>query len=396
MIERNSYIDKLQPFIGKNLIKVLSGQRRIGKSELLKIIRERLQKTGTPCIYINKEDYEFDSIRDYHTLIAYVNSQSKTEYTALFIDEVQEIKEFEKALRHFHTTGKYDIYVTGSNANLLSSDLATILSGRSIVIEVYSLSYTEFLLFHKLKDSNDTFLTYLQYGGMPNLIHLPLEQNITQDYLRNIYNTILVKDVITRNNIRNVGFLKTLVNFLADNAGSITSPKSISDYLKSQNTKISPAVVQDYLNYLAEAYFIHKVQRTDLQGKKIFENGDKYYFNDFGIRNSLVGYRSSDISKVLENTVYLHLKIAGYEVNVGHDRTKEIDFVAKRNNELLYVQVCYQLENKKTIDREFGNLLAIKNNYRKVVVSMDPTSNSTNMGIEHIHIRDFCSSILDV
>lgn len=394
MIVRDIYLSRIRPFIGKNLIKVISGQRRIGKSELLKIIRNELIDSQVECIYINKEDYEFDSISDYHKLIKYVEDNSSSEKVALFIDEVQEIGEFEKALRHFHTKGNYDIYVTGSNAQLLSGELATLLSGRSIVVEVYSLSYPEFLLFHKMDDNETSFETYVTVGGMPNLIHLPLEKNIISDYLRNIYNTILVKDVITRHNIRNVSFLRNLATFLADNTGSITTAKSISDYMKSQQIKISPSIVQDYLGYLSEAYFIHSARRSDLKGKRILESGEKFFFNDIGMRNALVGYKQSDISKILENIVYLHLRVAGYEVTVGQERNKEIDFVATKKNELLYVQVCYQLNSQKTVDREFGNLLAIKNSYPKMVVSMDKTSGATTLGIRHIHIRDFCKEVV--
>jgi predicted AAA+ superfamily ATPase len=391
--QRTIYLDRLRPFIGNNLIKVITGQRRIGKSELLKIVRHELTENGIACIYINKEDYAFDSIKDYHSLIAYVEENTTQEPTALFIDEVQEIGEFERALRHFHTLGAYDIYVTGSNAGLLSSELATLLSGRSIAFEVFSLSYTEFLDFHDLPDATESFDHYLHIGGMPNLIHLPREQSVVDEYLRNIYNTILVKDIITRYNIRNVPFIRSLSIFLADNIGSVTTSKSISDYLKSQQIKISPSVVQDYLRYISEAYFVHQVSRSNLQGKKILEIGEKYFFNDIGMRNALIGYRASDIGKILENVVYLHLRIAGYSVTVGHERNREIDFIAQRNNETLYVQVCYILENQNTIDREFGNLLAIKNNYPKMVVSMDTSSNTSYQGIKHQHIKDFCQEI---
>ena len=393
IFNRSLYYKQISPFIGKNLIKVVTGQRRVGKSCFLRqILNEIMQKDEqTQIIFINKEDFAFDSIRNYVDLIEYVESKTTTSKSiALFIDEIQEIENFEKALRHFHSKEIFDIYCTGSNANLLSGELATLLSGRSIEIEILSLTYPEFLQFHKLKDNQESFDKYLFFGGMPNLIHFNLSEDIVYDYLKNLYNTIIVKDVITRHSIRNVTFLRNLSLYIAENTGSIISAKSISDYLKSQHIKMSSVLVQNYLSYLSEAYFIHKVNRSDIQGKKIFEIGEKYFFNDIGMRNALIGYRVSDISKILENIVFLHLKSAGYQITVGKDRTKEIDFVARKKSELLYVQVCYLLKEQSTIEREFGNLRKIKNNYPKIVVSMDKTSKASYEGIEHFHVKDFC------
>lgn len=393
---RSLYYKQISPFIGKNLIKVVTGQRRVGKSFFLKQILNEIKQEDeqTQIIFINKEDFAFDSIRNNADLVNYVESKTTTSKSiALFIDEIQEIENFEKALRHFHSKEIFDIYCTGSNANLLSGELATLLSGRSIEIEILSLTYPEFLQFHKLKDDLDSFDKYLFFGGMPNLIHFNLSEDIVYDYLNNLYNTIIVKDVITRHSIRNVTFLRNLSLYIAENTGSIISAKSISDYLKSQHIKMSSVLVQDYLSYLSEAYFIHKVNRSDIQGKKIFEIGEKYFFNDIGMRNALIGYRVSDISKILENIVFLHLKSAGYQITVGKDRTKKIDFVARKKSELLYVQVCYLLKEQSTIEREFGNLQKIKNNYPKIVVSMDKTSKASYEGIEHFHVKDFCLNL---
>ncbi len=227
---------------------------------------------------------------------------------------------------------------------------------------------------------------------MPNLIHFPLEDEIIFNYLKNVYNTIIVRDVIEKYNIRNSVFLRNLSKYLADNVGSIVSAKRISDYLKSQQIKMSPAMVIEYISYLCNAFFIYKIKRSDLQGKKIFEINEKYFFNDIGLRNSLIGYKSSDINKILENIVFNHLKIKGYKINVGKDKNKEIDFVAQKDNEINYFQVCYRLDNESTIKREFGNLQNISNNYPKYVISMDKTSKATIEGIKHIHIRDFCKN----
>lgn len=393
---RNTYIERIKPYIGTNLIKVIIGQRRVGKSYFIKQIMEIVNKDSPEIqiIYINKEDYAFDRIKSYSDLITYVEEATKQQKVALFVDEIQEIDEFERALRHFQTKECFDLYCTGSNSTLLSGNLASLLSGRCIEFEIFSLSYAEFLQFHKLNDTNESFEKYFTFGGMPNLIHLPLDTEIVFNYLKNVYNTIIVRDVIERHSIRNVIFLRNLTHFIADNTGSLVSGKRISDFLKSQKVNISPALVSEYLAYLCETFFIFKVQRSDLQGKKIFEIGEKYYFNDLGLRNSLVGYKVSDINKLLENIVFMHLKIAGYNVTVGQDRNKEIDFVAQKNNERIYVQVCYRLENESTISREFGNLMKIKDNYQKYVVSMDATSLTTVEGIIHEHIRDFCLRLI--
>ena len=395
-IKREIYLNQILPFVEKNLIKVITGQRRVGKSFFLRQIMQyiKTQKSETQIIYINKEDFEFDSIKNYSELINSVETQKTKTNIALFIDEIQEISKFEKALRHFLVQDNYDIYCTGSNASLLSGDLATLLSGRSIEVEIYTLSYPEFLLFHKLENNIDSFEKYTVYGGMPNLIHLPLKDEIVFNYLKNVYNTIIVRDVIERFNIRNSVFLRNLSQYLADNVGSLVSGKRISDYLKSQQIKMSPAMIIEYISYLCDAYFIYQVKRSDLQGRKIFEINEKYYFNDIGLRNSLIGYKASHINKILENIVFNHLKIANYKINVGQDRNKEIDFVAQKNNEIIYIQVCYRLERQSTIDREFGNLQKIKNTYPKYVVSMDKTSKTTVEGIRHLHIIDFCKEIL--
>jgi len=393
---RITYIERIKAYIGTNLIKVIVGQRRVGKSYFIRQIIDLL-KTNSPetqIIYINKEDYEFDSIRNYSDLIAFVEANSSSAQIALFIDEIQEIGEFERALRHFQTKGNFDLYCTGSNSTLLSGNLASLLSGRCIEFEVFSLSYPEFLQFHRLDDSDESFEKYYTFGGMPNLIHLPMNNEIVFNYLKNVYNTIIVRDVIERHAIRNALFLRSLTQFVADSCGSLVSGKSISDFLKAQKVNISPAMVSEYLSYLCETFFLFKVQRSDLRGKKIFEVGEKYFFNDTGLRNSLVGFKIQDINKLLENIVFMHLKMAGYTITVGQDRNKEIDFVAQKNNELIYIQVCYLLQNETTISREFGNLSKIKNHYPKRVVSMDKSSLTTVEGIKHQHIRDFCMWIL--
>lgn len=393
-IERPLYIDRLKPFIGKSLIKVLIGQRRVGKSFLLMQVRDLIKKQSpdTQIIYINKEQHEFSKIKNSDDLFLYLKENVKENgKVALFIDEIQDIESFEITLRDLVTRGNYDIYCTGSNANLLSSELATFLSGRYIEIKVFGLSYTEFLVFYNLQDSVATFQNYLKFGGLPYLINLNTEIQVAYEYLTSIYNTILLKDVVTRFKVRNVKFLENLIAFLADNIGSMVSSKKISEYLKSQKINISTQVVIDYLGYLETSFLIFKVKRTGIEGKKVFEIGEKYFFEDIGIRNAIVGYKTSDIHKILENVVYLHLRMAGYSVTVGQEGNKEIDFIAQKSGEKIYVQVAYMLTNEGTINREYENLLEISDNFPKYVVTMDElTEISTYKGINRMHIKDFC------
>ncbi len=393
-IERPLYIDRLKPFIGKSLIKVLIGQRRVGKSYLLMQVRDLIKKQSpdTQIIYINKEQHEFSKIKNSEDLFLYLKENVKGNgKVALFIDEIQDIESFEITLRDLVTRGNYDIYCTGSNANLLSGELATFLSGRYIEIKVFGLSYTEFLVFYNLQDSVASFQNYLKFGGLPYLINLNAEVQVAYEYLTSIYNTILLKDVVSRFKVRNVKFLENLIAFLADNIGSIVSSKKISEYLKSQKINISTQVVIDYLGYLETSFLIFKVKRTGIEGKKVFEIGEKYFFEDIGIRNAIVGYKTSDIHKILENVVYLHLRMAGYSVTVGQEGNKEIDFIAQKSGEKIYVQVAYMLTNEGTINREFGNLLEISDNFPKYVVTMDEmTDMSTYKGINRMHIKDFC------
>lgn len=397
-INRPLYIERIEPFIGKSLIKVITGQRRVGKSFLLMQIIDYIKKTEpkTQIIYINKEHYEFSDIKNSADLFAFIRNNVKTgSKVALFIDEIQEITSFELVLRDLITKKNYDIYCTGSNANLFSAELATLLSGRCIEIKVYSLSYGEFLIFHNLQNSNSSFQNYIAKGGLPYLINLSNETRIVNEYLTNIFNTIILKDVVVRFNIRNVRFLENLVAFIADNVGHLVSSKKISDYLKSQRVDISSQVVMDYLSYLESSFLISKVRRSAISGKKIFEIGEKYFFEDIGIRNSIVGYNINDIHKLLENIVYLHLRMAGYTVTIGVEGNKEIDFIAQKASERIYVQVAYLLTNQNTIQREFENLIGIPDNFPKYVVTMDELSEtSTYKGINRIHIKDFCLSIV--
>lgn len=397
IIFRQKYQDKIQPYIKKQLIKVLTGQRRVGKSYILKQLMQQISinEPESNIVYINKEDLSFDKIKSASDLNTYVIENTvKGVSNYIFIDEIQEIKEFEKAMRSLLLDPTYDLYCTGSNANLLSGELSTYLSGRFIEIPVHSLSYSEFLTFHKLENSNESLMKFMKFGGLPYLRHLELESEIIYGYLKGVYNTIVYRDIIMRNEVRNSVFLENLVLFLADNIGQLFSAKKISDYLKSQNTNIASSQIISYLNHLTNAFLIHKVRRTNIGGKKIFETGDKYFFEDIGLRNAIFEFKQSDISKLMENIVYNHLLYNDYEVKIGKLGQNEIDFVCTRRGDIIYVQVCYLLVHQSTYDREFGNLEKIKDNYPKMVISMDEFAGNSIKGIQHINLRNFLISTL--
>ncbi len=392
-IKRPYYLDRIRPFMNKDIIKVLVGQRRVGKSYLLfqiidELIRQGTKKSG--ILYINKELHEFEPIRDYRDLLSYISHVAKSQkITALLIDEIQGISQFEAALRDLQAGGRYDIYCTGSNADLLSGELAANLSGRYVEMEVYSLSYPEFLVFHNLDNTEASLLKYMKYGGLPYLVNLDMNDIVVYDYLRSINNTILFKDVVARYKIRNVAFLERLIEYIADNTGSLVSAKKISDFLKSQKTNISPNIVLNYLSFLSNAFLIFRVRRSEIGGKRIFEINEKYYFQDSGLRHALVGYQPSDINKMLENIVYMHLRASGYAVTVGQLGAKEVDFVCEKRGDRLYVQVAYLIPDKKAREREFGNLHQIRDNYPKFVVSMDKMMEGGEKGVRHLHITQF-------
>lgn len=396
-ISRPIYLNRISPFIGQNLIKVLIGQRRVGKSFLLMQLIDKIKEAepDAPILYINKELHEFEDIQDHTSLNKYLAERIKAgQRNYIFIDEVQDILNFEKSLRSLQAKGEHDIYITGSNAFLLSGELATYLSGRYVEFKIFGLTYGEFLDFRKVVDSNDNFFQYLKFGGLPYLVNLELNDHTVFEYLRNIYAAILFKDVVARHSIRNISLLENLIKYLADNIGNLLSAKGISDFLKAQKVSVSPNVILNYLSFLEEAFFILKVNRTELRGKKIFEIGQKYYLEDMGLRHAILGYRSSDIGKLLENMVYIHLRIAGYQVHIGKYQDKEIDFVCERGNEKLYIQVAYLLADEQTIKREFGNLELITDNYPKYVLSMDEQASGNRAGIKHVHVRDFLRGLI--
>ena len=393
-IRRQSYIDKIEKYLGKETIIVLVGQRRVGKSCILNMIRDdKMADSDNNVIYIDKEKWQYDAIQTYRDLNEYIEKHwANDKYNYILIDEVQDIEEFERSVRSFRTEPNTDIIITGSNARMLSNELSTLIGGRYKEIYIQSLSYNEFLEFHNLSDNDESLSLYIQYGGMPGLAKIGLEEDDAREYQIDIYHTVLLKDVIMRNQIRNVPFLENLVRFLADNIGKLISANSIAKYMKSQGESITSSVVINYISFLCEAYILHKVNRYDIHGKRIFENNDKFYFEDNGVRNAIAGgTREGDIEKVIENIIYEHLIRLGYQVYVGQLQAGEIDFVCtKPEGQRIYVQASYIIAEQATREREFGNLRSIKDNYPKYVISMTPllTKNDDD-GITHIHLRKF-------
>ena len=392
IIERGTYLAKVEKFIEKDLIKVFIGQRRVGKSYLLKAtINHILNKLPhANIIYIDKELYDYDHINTYHDLINFVENELRPETNNyLFIDEIQEISDFQKALRHFQNKRSADIYISGSNADMLSGELATLLSGRYIEINVNSLSYLEFLDFHQLKDDDESLFKYLKWGGLPYIKNIEKSDEVIFEYLKNILSTIVYRDILHRYKIRNVDFFDRLILYTASNVGNLITSKKISDYLKSQKVDISTKVVLTYLHYLQNAFLLHKLNRVDVHSKKIFEINNKYYFEDWGLRNALIGINRYSVPDILENVVFSHLKFLGYKLSVGVLKNLEIDFIAEKSDEKIYIQVAYLITDEKVKQREFGNLLQIKDNYPKYVVSLDPVQLSQIHGVKHIHLREF-------
>ncbi len=393
-IIRKPYLDKIEQAFGKDIIIVLIGQRRIGKSYLLRQLKEEKAKdSSNNIIFVDKEKKEFDDIRNYRDLNAFIDEhrvEGKRNY--ILVDEIQDIEEFERSVRSYREEPDIEIVITGSNSLMLSSELTTLIGGRYKEIYVHALSYDEFLTFQQLPDNDESLAKYINLGGLPGLRKTGLDENDVREYQQDVLNTVLLKDVIMRNNIRNPVFLENLMRFLADNAGKIISANSISKYMRGQGQNITSTAIINYIQALCETYVIHKVNRYDIHGKRLFETNDKYYFEDNGIRNCLGGgNREGDIEKVMENVVYNHLVRLGYEVTVGQLQASEIDFVcSKPTGERVYVQVAYIIADAATREREFGNLRAINDNYPKYVISMTPlVTRSNDDGIIHLNLRKF-------
>lgn len=394
LIARPHYYSKVEKLLGKGILIVLTGQRRVGKSYVMRELVQKKQQQENACvIYIDKEKTAFDFIQTYKDLVTFVDEHMEAgKHTYILIDEVQEIEDFERGLRNYYDSSEIDIVITGSNSDTLSGDLATLLSGRYVEIFVQGLSYAEFLIFHHLEDNDDALQKYINYGGLPGLRPMGLDDpEVIRQYLQGVYNTILVKDIVSRKKVRNVPFLENLIRYVGDNIGKPLSATNIQNYMNSNKSEVSKNLILKYLRAIAEAYLVHNVTRYNLHGKKLLESNDKYYFGDVGLRNFVVGgRRANDIEKIVENLVYQHLVRMGYKVAVGQMYATEIDFVATKGDDTIYVQASYLITEESTFQREFGNLQKINDNYPKYVVSMTPFMDSSKYeGIIHIPLKDF-------
>lgn len=396
IINRPIYLNHIVSLLDRGTMIILIGQRRVGKSFMLKQVQEWILKNfpSANVLYISKELHAFSHITNADELYNFVDVRLEAGVkNYLLIDEVQDIKDYENALRSLHAEERCQIIATGSK---FSSELSTRLAGRYIEIPIHSLTYREFLQFHKLEDSDKSLQEYLRVGGLPGLCHYDiLDESQVRDYLQGVYNTVMLRDVIAREGIRNVPFIENLASFVADNIGKLISVRNIANTMTSQGSKTSDMLTASYLKYLCNAYIIAATQRYDIHGKRLFEQNYKYYFTDHGLRNLLCGFNPrGSIEKIIENVIYLHLVTQGFKVTVGMLRNTEIDFVATRGEKTLYIQATYLLASDETVNREFGNLQTIKDNHPKYVVSMDPVSGnfSEYPGIIHLHLRQFLTT----
>ena len=393
-IFRDKYIEKIKNFIDKPIVKILTGMRRVGKSTILKTIKNDVLKDipEENKIYMNFESFEYFEINNASSLKEYLNEKLKDQKGKVyfFFDEIQLVEDWEKVINALRVSFDSDIYITGSNSKLISGDLATLLAGRYVEFEIQPFTFDEFSqINNKLNLSRDElFQKFIKIGGMPGLKYFKLEEEVSQKYLNDIYNTVLVKDVLNYNNIRDVDIFNRILSFVMQNIGATFSASAIKNYLKSENRNISVDTVLNYLEYCNRAFVLKKVPRFDLEGKKLLKVDEKYYLTDHGFRQSMGFSNLKDIEKTLENIVYIELISRGYDVKIGKVKDREIDFVAKRGEIISYFQISYLMENEKTREREFGVYDLIKDNYPKYVLSMDKLDFSQK-GIIHKNIIDF-------
>ena len=395
MINREQYLEQIRPFMDKDIIKVLTGMRRTGKSALLQLIQQDLMNRGIVkdrILSINFESMEYaasDVTAIYRKVMDYAANQTSRLY--IFFDEIQEITAWEKLVNSLRVDLDCDIYITGSNSRLLAGELATYLAGRYIEIKVYPLSFLEISSVNKEKDDQLLFSEYIEKGGMPFIYanNLPVDEAIK--YLRDIYSSIILKDVVSRHTIRDVDLLNRISYYVLFNVGNTFSGSNVEKYLKNEKRRISTETIYNYVSYLQEAFFIHMAKREDLLGKKILSTGEKIFAGDHGIREALLGSNKRDIAQILENIVYIELLRRGYDVTVGKDEVREVDFIARKGGKKTYFQVAYLLAEESTVEREFAPLQNIHDNYPKYVLSLDPISQNRE-GIINRNIIEFLKS----
>ncbi len=399
MILRENYLQQISPLIDKPFIKVLTGIRRCGKSVILTQLIDLLRKSGileSKIIYYNFESLSHIEIDDYLKLYTEIKTKiSDNERYYILLDEIQEVKEWEKAVNSLLSDSNVDIYITGSNSRLLSSELSTYIAGRYVEFEISTLSFAEYILFKEIRLSKRIeniyaeFLIYIRLGGFPSIHLADYDTDTIYKIVHDIYSSVILRDTVQRYNIRNIDLLERLVKFIFENIGNRFSAKNIADYFKSQQRNIDLNTIYNYLQALEGAFIIQRVSRYDIKGKEILQTNEKYFVSDVSLIYSVLGYRDRFISGILENIVLLELKRRGYKVYVGKNEEKEVDFIAENKNEKIYVQVTYKMVEQQTIEREFSVFKSINDNYPKYVVSMDEFWNDNIDGIKHIHIADF-------
>ena len=400
MIERPLYLDKIMPFVDTPFVKILTGVRRCGKSTILKMIIKKIKEEKD----VDDEqilNYRFDSMEyeDMTTKELYLELKSKilqSKKTYLFLDEIQEIEGWEKVVNTLASDFDVDIYITGSNSRMMSSEISTYLTGRYITFHIYTLSFEEYLMFKKsyttLKDLKQEFSQYVRLGGFPATHLQDYSQDEVYTIVKDIYNSTIFSDIVRRNQVKKIDQLERVVKYTFNNIGNTFSAKSISNYFKSEQRKIDNETVYSYLEKLQKAYILHKCSRYDLQGKNILKTQEKFYLADVSLRYSVLGYTVDSVASSLENIVYLELKRRGYDVYIGKIKDKEIDFVATRQNEKIYVQVTQEIKSEKTQKREYEQLLEIRDNYPKYVVMADDFADGNYEGIKTMNIVDFLLS----
>ena len=399
MIAREFYMKQIRNYMNTPVVKVITGMRRSGKSVMLELIAEELRKQSVGdnnIVYINFESLRFAKLKKDMLLYEHLTELAERADGRMYIllDEIQEVDDWEKVINSMRIDVDCDIYITGSNARLLSGELATLLSGRYVEIHVYPLSFAEYLDFAKANEAeksfsvNEHFANYIRYGGLPGIHQMKWEEEPLMQYLGDIYNSVILKDVIQRNSIRDTALLESVFHYIMDNIGNIFSAKSVSDFLKSQGRRLSAETVYNYIAALESAFIVNKAKRFDIKGKRLLETQEKYYLTDLGIRHAVIGYRANDIGGILENIVYLELLRRGYKVYIGKRLSLEVDFVAESREERIYIQVCYVL-NENDTEREFRPLEAIADNYEKMVISTDSWVSFNRNGIRQKNIIDF-------
>ena len=397
MIKRELYMKRIRPFIGSDLIKVMTGIRRCGKSVMLELIKQELIESGVnpiQFISINFEDLSYSHLQTAKSLHDEITCRAKDidGKVYLFFDEIQEVKDWEKCINSFRVSLDCDIYITGSNAKLLSGELATYLGGRYVEFVIYPFSFGEFIELYRPINPDvsiqQCFQKYLITGGMPYLANIRYADEPSKQYLHDLFNSVQLKDIVKRNKIRDVDLLERIIAYVIANVGTTFSARSLTKFLKSEQRTVAPETILNYIKYCCDAYLFYQVKRVDLQGKQILSTNEKYYIADHGIREAVFGGNMRDINLILENIVYLELLRRGYKVTVGKTGEKEIDFVCDKRGDKLYVQVTYLLASEDTIKREFDAYDTIRDNFPKYVVSLDEFDMSRN-GIKHQNIRDF-------